>query len=507
MKKILFITSSLILSVVWVLWYNYYKTIYPESSIKEHKIIKNELKTLNDEKNNTVISEPLTKTKDEKIETLRKRFSLRGTIARWDNFFEWSQPVLALNEYLKALRQNPKDEQIIKKLAVTYYELKRYKDAVAQYSKIESFLLPEDMHSYILSLLYLANFKSAESVQITTDKIKSLSISEEEKFYYLTNIWAVNDLHATKKAFEEYFIKTPQIHFKPLGNIQTAFTNFKNFQVNDIYYKDALYIGAIFQDRLFSISNILAEKLLLEKPNYKPMLLVIGKGYYEIWDLKNAKTYLEKYYALEPKDTTITYILGTINFKMKEYVTSNLYYNAAIKNWFEPKIELQRKLAYNYYLSNDKRSMLNMFSYLLNEKDANIDDFSLGIYHAILEGRTLNAQRRSDNGLKKFANQEWHEIFYAYLWWIKREEKDLVKSREYLQAGLKINPKNPLLTLNMWYLEEFEEKYKMALMYLKRTVNINGDGEFGELAKKEMSEIEKFLDENDTQSASGIISQ
>lgn len=44
-------------------------------------------------------------------------------------------------------------------------------------------------------------------------------------------------------------------------------------------------------------------------------------------------------------------------------------------------------------------------------------------------------------------------------------------------------------------------------MYLKRTVNINGDGEFGELAKKEMSEIEKFLDENDTQSASGIISQ
>lgn len=480
--------------MIWLLGYNYYTAIY-QAPPGETKVIKNELKNLQQEqeRNNTILSTPIEITKDDKIETLRKRFSLRGTISRGDNFFEENQLVLALNEYQKALRQNPKDEQIIKKLASTYFELKRYKEAVAQYSKIQVFLVWEDLNKYILSLLYLANFKSEESVKITLDTINSLTISDEEKFYYATIILSTSDLHAAKKAFEEYFKNTPMLSFTNIQNIKNAFENFKNFQSQELYYKDALFIGTLFQDKMFSISNILAKNLLEQKPNYKPMLLVIWKGYYEIWDLENAKIELEKYYKLEPKDVSITYILGTINFKLKEYTTSNLYYNVAIKNGFEPKIELQRKLAYNYYLSGDKRSMINMFSYLLNESGATLDDYALGIYHAILEGRTLNAIRRSENGIKKFQWVEGVEIFYAYLGWIKREEKNFEVSREYLQAGLKINPKNPLLTLNMWYLEEFEERYNMALLYFKRTVNINGDGEFWELAKREIVQIEKII--------------
>jgi hypothetical protein len=30
----------------------------------------------------------------------------------------------------------------------------------------------------------------------------------------------------------------------------------------------------------------------------------------------------------------------------------------------------------------------------------------------------------------------------------------------------------------MGYLEEVEKKYTLALIYFKRTININGDGEF-----------------------------
>jgi len=63
------------------------------------------------------------------MEILRKRFSLRGTIARGDNYATSHQPILALNEYLKALRQSPHDEQIIKKLASVYFDLKRFKNA------------------------------------------------------------------------------------------------------------------------------------------------------------------------------------------------------------------------------------------------------------------------------------------------------------------------------------------------------------------------------------------
>lgn len=498
MKKIIFISISILIASLWLFWFNYYKKIIDQKDyIKQNKVISKQIQNINTlEENKTIISEPVIKTKDEKIETLRKRFSLRWTIARWDNFTISNQPMFALNEYKKALRQNPKDEQIIKKLATTYFDLKRFWNAVEEFSKVESFLDKNEINKYILSLIYLANYKSSENIKITSDKIVSLNINDEEKFYYNTIINWVTDFHSCKKSFDDYFNNNQNPTFQGLINIKNALINYKNFQVNGVYYKDALIIWSIFQDKMFSISNILAENLLLEKPNYKPMLLIIWKWYYELWDLQNAKKYLEIYYSLDPTDTSISYILWTISFKLHDYITSNLYYNWALKNWFEPKIELQRKLIYNYYLSWDKRSMLNIFSYLLNEENSTIDDFSLWIYHAILEWRTPNAISRSEKWLKKFSGQVWYEIFYAYLWWVSREAHDLVKSREYLTEGLKINPKDPLLTLNMWYLEEFEEKYTLALIYLKRTININWDGEFWELAKKEIDEIEKYLELN-----------
>lgn len=513
MKKIIFISINILIASIWLFWYSYYKNIITQKTtikenkvISENKIISNELKKINKkEENKVIISQPIVKTQDEKIETLRKRFTLRWTIARWDDPIISNQLILALNEYQKAFKQNPKDEQIIKKLALTYFELKRFSNAVEEFSKIEKFLNKEDLNKYILSLIYLTNYESEENIKIILDKINSLNLSDEEKFYYTNVVNSVVDFHLSKKNFEDYFSNNPNLTFQNLINIKNAITNYNNFQINDIYYKDALIIWTLFSDKIFSVSNILAEKLLDQKPEYKPMLLILWKWYYELWELENAKKYLEIYYKLEPKNNSITYMLWILSFKLHDYITSNLYYNAALKNWFEPKIEIERKLAYNYYLLWDKRLMLNMFSYLLNEENSTIDDFSLWIYQAILEWRTLDATSRSEKWLKKFSWTTWYEIFYAYLWWINRENKDFEKSREYLTTWLKINPKNPLLTLNMWYLEEFEEKYKLALIYFKRTININWDWEFWELAKKEVLEIEKYLEKLENKSNSWII--
>lgn len=491
-KAIIIFVIVLWLAITWFFWYNYYL-----KNINNQKNIKEELENITIESNSW--SEELTeqnswfsKDKDEKIEILRKRFSLRWTIARWDSYSEANQPIYALNEYLKALKQSPNDEQIIKKLAWVYFDLKRFKSAVETYEKTIPTLTQEEKQKYILWLLYSMDFSSGSDTKTTSQKIRNLWLSEQETFHYINAINCTIDFHSCKKNYDIYFSKVTDISFDDLLSVKTALTNFKNFQSENLYYKDALIIWALFKDKLYSVSNFLAKKMLEEKTDYKPMLQIIWKWYYELGNLENAKTYLEKYYVLEPKDVNIAFMLWTISFKLKDYQTSNLYYNWALKNWFEPKIELQRKLAYNYYLAWDKRSMLNMFGFLLDDSDATIDDFSLWIYHAILEWRTLNAINRSEKWIKKFEWKNWYEIFYWYLWWIKREENQIDLANQYLKAWYKINPKNPLITLNLWYLEFSEKKYNLALMYFKRTENINWDGEFWELAKKEISSIEKL---------------
>lgn len=495
-KKLLIL--AIISTLFWVWIYYYVNYIYAPTSKKETKIIKNEL--LNLESNSKEIYEKnkeikeIDLDKNEKIEVLRKRFTLKWTISRWDNYASWNQPILALNEYLKALRQSPNDDQIIKKLALVYFELKRYSNVIETYKQVLSTLNQEEKERYILSLLYNLDFNSASEVKKISQEIRDLWLDKEEIFYYVNAINCTIDFHECKKNYEVYFTNFTDIKLQKLKNIQNAINNYKNFQIDWLYYKDALIIWALFQDKMFSITNILWQKLLTEKLDYKPILLIIWKWYYELWDLKNAKTYLEKYYSLDSKDLNITYLLWDINFKLKDYNTSSLYFNSALKNWFTPKVELQRKLAYNYYLSWDKRSMINVFWFLINENDATIDDFSLWIYHAILEWRNSNAMSRALKWIEKFKNTPWYEIFYWYLGWINREEKNFDKASEYLKQWSLINPKNPLITLNLWYLEEYQEKYNLAIMYLKRTININWDWEFWELAKKEIEEIEKYLE-------------
>ncbi|MGE4444406.1 MAG: tetratricopeptide repeat protein [Candidatus Altimarinota bacterium] len=500
-KKVIVIFSIVIvLSGVGYFGYNFIKN--GGLSQKDTKIIKNELLNIQldneeidmtEEGETTHIIEPVDLDKEAQMEVLRKRFSLRGTIARGDNYSVSNQPILALNEYIKALRQSPNDEQIIKKLAGVYFDLKRYKNSGNTFKEILPTLNYQDKEKYLLTLLYTTDFKSAQEIKNITHEIKNIGLSKEDVFYYINAINCTINFHECKKNYDTYFKNFPQITSEKLKNIQQALTNYQNFQIENLYYKDALLIGALFQEKLYTISNFLSINMLKEKPNYQPILLILGKGYYELGDLENAKKYLETYYSLDPKELNITYILGDINFRLKDYLTSNLYFNSALKNGFEPKIELQRKLAYNYYLSGDKRSMLNVFGYLVDEKGATIDDFSLGIYHAILEGRNANAITWANKGIEKFKNIEGYEIFYGYLGWIYREEKNYEKAGEYLKHGLQINGKNPLITLNLGYLEEAGEKYNIALMYFKRTINLNGDGEFGELAKAEMTEIEKYL--------------
>jgi len=150
--------------------------------------------------------------------------------------------VLALNEYVRAFKQNPKDEQIIKKLALTYFELKRFSNAIEQFSKIENFLNKEEIDKYILSLIYAINYNSEENIKIALDKINSLNITEEEKFYYTNVINSTLDFHLSKKKFEEYFKTNENLTFKKLINIKNAIINYNNFKINDVYYKDALII-------------------------------------------------------------------------------------------------------------------------------------------------------------------------------------------------------------------------------------------------------------------------
>ncbi len=483
MKKIiiLVLTATCVLSGIF-----FYKAQYQKDDDLDYTQLGLELHTLEDDQTQENF------TPEDHINMLRNRFSLRWIIMKWDNYFENNQLILALNEYLKAYRENPQDDQIITKIADVYFETKNFKKAEEFYAFIQrrNELQTEKL---ILSLFYQINFEDYEEIKENVQKIKNLRLPVEQQFYYMNSLNCSVNLHECKKYFHSFFNKHPNISFWKLNNIKEAFITFDNFQTEHLYYKDALMIGAFFRDKMYSLSNLLWTKILQEKSDYQALLLMTGKWYYELWQLSNAQSSLLQYYQLNPQDITIAYLLWNIYFRQRDYTSSNLYYNVALRNNFEPKIDLQRKLIYNYYLLGDTRSMLNIFSYLLDEPNANIEDFSLWIYHAILTKRVSNASVWSKRGIEKFSGQNGTEIFYWYLWWIERESGNLQNAENFIKQWLALNPRNPLLTLNYGYTEKAKGNYPLAIIYFKRTITFNGEWEFWELANKEIASLESKI--------------
>lgn len=468
----------------------------------KNKIIKKELEKIekenlikieNEIKKDTWIENKEDLTKKVQIELLKKRFALRNMISSSEELLKSNQFDQAIILLKKILAQTPNDTEIIKKIAFAYFSKKDFKNSLSYYEKIINNLDKESKRLYILSLLYSLDTKNNYEIKKNWEKINNLDLNLEEKFYYINSLNCLLNEKWCIKNFEDYFIKNTKINFEPLLDLKNSIDNYNNFQSNEPYYKDSLITWSYFKNEIYPIAINFWNKILSKFPDYNPILIIVWKSYYEIWDYNNAKDYLLRYYTKNPNDEKISFLLWNISFILKDYVASNIYFQTSLKNNHPNKLEIQRKLAYNYYMLWDKRSMLNIFSDIIKDKNSNINDFSLRIYWAILEWRNLSWINWANKWIEKFNKNNWYEIFYWYLWWIYREEKDFVKREEYLSTWFKINPKNPLITLNYWYLEAEKENYKKALIYFKKTQLINWNWEFWELATKEIKEIQKYL--------------
>jgi tetratricopeptide (TPR) repeat protein len=228
----------------------------------------------------------------------------------------------ALQYYLDAYSKLKKDHVLEKKIAETFFELKRFTNAYEYFRKLPVNELNEELNKkMILSLMYTNSEKTKEDLDI-------LNISKEQKEYYFT----VYDCYSWIKTCVET-IKAYSWSCEWINKIKTAILNFEKIQWTDPNSKYALMVWLFLKNKDFLASALIGEETLTKRPNYKSILEITWYSYYEIWNYKKADEYLQKYYNFEPKDIQISYLLWIINFYLENYVTSNLYLNAAVLNW------------------------------------------------------------------------------------------------------------------------------------------------------------------------------
>jgi hypothetical protein len=495
MKKIIiiFVWIFVILWMWWVLAYQY-KLIPGETPDMSWELWIIE-ENIEDEwdiiENDEVDKEAIVQ---QKINSIKKRLALKWLIIEWDGYYRNQQLPLALKKYLEFYKQNPDDDLVIQKLWDTYFELKKYGSAL-NYYKLMGQLNEENRKK--LALSYIAsNDIWSNSIQWEFKALlESKKFEEQELFYYTQSLACIANFHECKLAFWEYFETLSsewnprEITYEPLLDLKRSIENYKNFQVDEVYLKDAYMISSWYSNGLYNLAINLGNKLLIEKENYKPILKIIAQSEFELWNYEQARKDLWKYYAIDEKDSAINYILWIVNEKLKDYVLANIYFQKSLNLWYTPSIDARRHIIHNFYLLQNEKSLLQAFEKMIEEETLlQKDDLALAIYYHILYESYSTALTWTKKWQELFP-EDWD--FYAYEWWILREEWKLKEALSALQAWWNIDEKNAFIFINIAYTVQELWNLAGAKIYFEKVINIAPDSDFALQAEAEITALEK----------------
>ena len=392
-----------------------------------------------------------------------------------------------MKSYLEASKKNPTDESITQKIAETYFLMNKHNLAYKNYKKIINYN-NLDKDKAVLSLLYHKEI-SEEKLAYLYQEIESFNLSPQKLFYYKTSLSCVLDFDNCKKLLEDYlYWDSKNIELiEELQDIKDAIENYKNFKVQEIYYKNLLIVWAIFQNKLYPVSINLWKLILQEKPNYKPILQMIWKSYFELWKYELSKKYLSKHYELDQNNLDTIYLLWIVNLRQKKYILSSIFLKKALDMGHPKALNIKKRLAFNYFELNETSKMLSQLKDIVeNEKDATETDYNLAIHHHIVHGKLSLAESFSLKAINIFTK---NPNFYAYLSSIYIEKDKLALALKKITAWFEIDPKNPMLLYYRGVLETKKWNKKESIIYFKKVIKQDKSWEFAELAREEITLI------------------
>ena len=477
-----------------------------KNTLEDQKILKNKIQP--NSLTGTQIEKKITKEeqkkldikeKKQKIDTIKKKLAIKWLILKWKINLKNKDYTSALVRYLQIHREIPNDQSVINSLWEVYNNLGKFKQSYSYFSKIKDYkkLNKDLVAKTLISSVELTD----ENIEYVIKELNTLWLSEQQLFYYTNSVKCKQWFSQCKQNFQDYFNEKinnwsgeviREITYNDLNDIKTALKNYDNFKIDDLSYKWALISWEFFKNWLYPIAIETSKDILKDKKDYRPLLKIVAKSYYELWNYIEAKIYLIKYNTIVENDYETSYFLWRVYEKLHEYVLSNIHLQKALKIWYPDSLEINKRILLNYYELWEIDKMLNIFKKIIDENKDEIDanDYELAIYYHILNNKLEWAKEITNKALKEYPNSE---IFNGYMWWILMEQNETFypKAKEYINKWLSINTKSPMVNLVKWKLELKLWDTDKAFIYFKKTISLDQKWDYWKIARTEVEKIKK----------------
>lgn len=304
--------------------------------------------------------------------------------------------------YERVIRLTPSDE-IERKLAHIAFRAKNFQRSSDLYKKYSDDLYQSEKEELLHALRYTGDDEFVKT-------LAKIDIPENIREAFRVSWKCEHEFISCETAIREY-----KYNYGPINDLKNALKNYEGLGNKDPSYKEALLIGAFYKNQDYTTAMKIGENVLRRKPDYRPILKIVGFSAFMIDQYERAQWVLSKYKKLEPRDAETDFILGLIQFERQDYETSNIYFNKAVLGGYRPKSVVERKLAYNYFVLDLPKNMFQVLGYLVMEPDATEADITNAIYLALSYEETRNAGEWIKIGKERFdssdnirALEAWH---------------------------------------------------------------------------------------------------
>ncbi|MFA6080602.1 MAG: hypothetical protein WC753_03960 [Candidatus Gracilibacteria bacterium] len=282
------------------------------------------------------------------------------------------------------------DLEYKKKAAAIAFRAREFGKSIEWYTEALSILSTREKEELLLGMRY------------TKDPDFQKMLSKIDIPAYVRQAYEVSWMCETTFIDCETSIKKYSYNYEPINILKKALEDFKNLQNTDINYKEALLIGAFYKNKDYSTVIRVGANLLSRKPDYKPILKIVGFSAYLTNQYDRAENALKKYKLLDSDDAEVDFLLGLIYFGRNDYQLSNLYFNNAVTGGYQPKNVVERKLAYNYGVLGMNDTMFQVLGHLLENPDVTELDITNALFLALTEKQMPLVQKWIARGMEKF---------------------------------------------------------------------------------------------------------
>jgi hypothetical protein len=471
--------------IVMIIFFSWIYLNLKKKNIKKEKIIQPIVEIeKKPEKKKLEIGE-----KKKRISTIKKKLAIKWLIAKWELDIKNQEYRLALTKYLKIHTEVPNDKNTIKKLWDIYYDLKNYPKSYSYYSKIKNYQKLDRKKLFLTMISF--HEPTNTNIDGLIQELDTYWLDIVEYFYYKNLLSCTSNFNKCIEKFETYISKNDVSNYELLTDIKNALEAYKNFWSEDKLYKKALIIWAFFKHGYYPIVISTSKKVLKIQKDYKAVLQMNAKSFFELWDYINAKINQLQYISIAWKSPEWRFFLWLIYEKLKEYSLSTIHFKKANELWYDIPVNANERILYNYYKIGDTENLLKTFQEIINKKqNLSFELLNMAIYYHIINQKYIEAEKIAIIWIK---NLERPEIFYSYISWIylekPYEKNNLKKSDYYYNKAVDIKKTHPIINFIEAKIELKKWNTKKAYdLFTKVSIqDINWD--YWNLALEELNEI------------------